>query len=218
LISKEFRNRARFIQIVIISLLCEIFFWWICPISLIFGISVVVIAIFFYKKNLFKDKFPKISYFFIGILFSISYAIIYGALEFYVFQNPSHPLNLFNWFQSPIPYWVLLILSHFLLVYFICRNLSFSIVLTLIYCVNEDFGFWIVFGLNNGVPIMPPPINWFESFPTIFPQWFIDLGTHLEIWPYVPVIYILIWIVTIPLIITLIIVAKNYEKKNNFKD
>jgi hypothetical protein len=186
---------------------------------LIFGIVVLIIAIYFYKKRIFEDRYPpKVSFLYIAIVVSIFYALVYGALEFYVFQNPNHPLYLFHWFTTEssigyFGYWSLLILSHFFLLYFITRNLTISIFLTLFYCVNEDLSFWIFYGIANGIPIMPPPVNWFEAFPNIFPQWFIELGTHIEIWPYVPHIYILIWSISIPSIVALLIIAKNYKKK-----
>ncbi|MHA1291698.1 MAG: hypothetical protein ACTSQJ_03405 [Promethearchaeota archaeon] len=214
MINKEFRNRGRTFLIIISVLLCEFLFWWISPISFIFGIIVFLIAIYFYRKDLLAEQFPENIYLYLGIFTSIMYALIYGALEYYVFQNPKHILFLFQWFKSPIPYWILLILSHFYIIFFITRNLSFSIVLTIFYCVNEDLSFWIFYGIENRIPIMPPPINWFEAFPTFFPKWFIELGVHIDCWPYVPIIYIIIWVITIPLIILILVFA---NKKKNIK-
>ncbi len=222
MIQKEIRNKLRFLQIICLTLLCEIFLWWICPISLIFGIIVLITAFYFYKNDLFEEKYPKVLYIYIGIVSSIIWALIYGALEFYIFQNPLHPLFLFTWFTTETPigyigYWSLLIFSHFFLLYFITRNLSISIVLTSFYCINEDLSFWIFYGITNGVSIMPPPTNWFQAFPNIFPQWFIDLGVQIQIWPYVPLIYVIIWSISIPLIILIIFIAKSYNKKNRIR-
>lgn len=218
MISKEFRNKGRFLQIFIITLLCEVFLWWICPVSLISGIVVITITIYFYIDKKFEEKYPNISYLYLGIIVSLIWALIYGALEFYVFQNPTHPLYLFQWFSTAsrigyIAYWSFLILSNFFIVYFITRNLTLSIILTLFYCVNEDFSYWIFYGIANNSSIMPPPMNWFEAFDKIFPQWFIVLGTHIDIWPYVPIIYILVWSFTVPSIILMLILVKKYKKR-----
>ena len=64
---------------------------------------------------------------------------------------------------------------------------------------------------------MPTPVNWFKAFPNIFPQWFIQLGDHIDIWPYVPLIYIAVWMITIPDIIFLLIITKNYKEMLKIK-
>jgi len=216
-VEKKHRNLARFIGIVICVVILEIFFWYPCPISLIFGICTGIAAILFSRAKMWNERFPKAKFFVIGVVFSLLWAIFYGFAEAYAFLNPESPLFLFHWFNSGIAmdyyaYWSLLIFSNGLILMFISRNLTFSCTATFFYLITEDASALTFLAIKfNEFPVFPSN-NWFSAFPEIFPQWFISLGEAVPFWPYVPIIYVIIWIITIPVFSIQILLSFRFNK------
>ncbi|MFH1539523.1 MAG: hypothetical protein ABIH66_11225 [bacterium] len=170
-----------------------------CPLSLGFVLAVWAAGWFYYLRGEWvKPPRP-----WAGLAASLIWALAYGAGEVFWFQNADSPLYLFKWLAKdpPITFWMLLIMSHFFIVLFASRCYDYSILTTVFYCVNEDASFWLWWGLKHGNAPFPPPINWFEGFPNLFPDWFIRLGEVFPFWPHVPIMYVLIWVLTIPPII-----------------
>ena len=196
------QNQAFFWAILSFVIVLEIFAWWYCPVTAIFGVLIVIFAYFQTRKYKWTVK-PAIGY---GVLGILGWAFALGALEVFWFQNLSVTYNLFYWFSDPVPYWLFIVFSGFFIVLLISRSLPFSLIATVFYLATEDCAFFIWHGT--------PPQNWFVYFTDYFPQWLIALGDPIPFWPYIPIFYLLIWAITIPLIA--VVWYKNKNSHKNF--
>ena len=128
------QNDAYFLAILLLILILELFFWWYCPITAVFGALIVIPAYVQTRRRAWTDK-SAIGY---GLIVIISWAFILGALEVYWFQNLSITYNLFYWFSSPVPYWLFMLCSGFFVALLVSRSVLFSLIATAFYSALED--------------------------------------------------------------------------------
>jgi len=142
-----------------------------------------------------------------GLLATIVFAIVYGILEYILFDATwNNWFKISDWFPSKYYYWIFMAVLNFSIVFIVSRkSLALSIMSIPLFSVNEDLCYWITKSIHEGNYVFPVN-NWFDQ---MFP-FLRGLGEPIPFFPSWPRFYFVGWIL---ISILIIIQFKNLEEK-----
>lgn len=147
----------------------------------------------------YERKWIKLEYLKISLLATLLFAVIYGILEYMLFDSKwNNWFKLSKMFPTKYGYFIFMALLNFSLVFFLSKkSLALSILSIPLFSVNEDLSYWLTKSVHTGRYIFPVP-NWFDLRFDIF-----GLGEPIPFFPYWPRFYFLGWILIAILLIIL---------------
>ncbi|MHA1786131.1 MAG: hypothetical protein ACTSVY_09965 [Candidatus Helarchaeota archaeon] len=181
-----------------------IFFWnnpWLL-LSLMFILGGFLILIIYLEKKWIKQEYLKY-----GIIATIALAVVYGMLEYVLFDSTwNNWFKISDWFPDKYYYWIFMALLNFSIVFIASRkSLALSAMAIPLFSVNEDLWYWISKSIHQGTYVFPVS-NWFDvKFPFLH-----GLGEPIPFLPFWPRFYFVGWLL---ISILIVIQLKNLEDK-----
>lgn len=178
--------------------------WALLGIMFVLG-SVLIFFIYF------EQRWIKREYLKWGLIATIVLAIVYGILEYLLFDATwNNWFHIANWMESVFgnkyAYWGFMTILNFTIVFLVSRkSLALSFASIPLFAVTEDLWYWITKSIHE-VNYVFPVNNWFDDW---FP-FLQGLGEEIPIFPYWPRFYFVGWILVA---ILLVIQFKNVQDK-----
>ncbi len=187
---------------IVISILFMNSMWLLLGFMFIGG-SAILFFIFF------EQRWIKREYLIHGLIACIVLAIVYGILEYVLFDSTwNNWFKISDWFVhlfgDKYYYWAFMTILNFAVVFLVSRkSIALSLASIPLFAVNEDLWYWITKSIHEARWVFPVG-NWFDQeFP--FLQ---GLGEPAYAFPYFPRFYFVGWIL---ISILLIIQLKNLQ-------
>ncbi|MBD3229312.1 MAG: hypothetical protein GF329_14100 [Candidatus Lokiarchaeota archaeon] len=146
----------------------------------------IILSIIYLEQKWLKQKYLKW-----GLIATISFAVIYGILEYVFFDATwNNWFKISDWFPNKYFYWAFMTILNFSIVILASRgSLALSLSSIPLFAVNEDLWYWITKSIHELNWVFPVP-NWFdEKFPFLH-----GLGGAISIPPFCPKFYFVGWI------------------------
>ncbi|MHA1310527.1 MAG: hypothetical protein ACTSQO_06320 [Candidatus Helarchaeota archaeon] len=185
---------------LIISIILFNTFWSLLGLMFIGG--GLILAIIYYEQKWIKRKYLKW-----GLTGTLIFSIVYGILEYTLFDSPwNNYFKISDWFPDMYYYWAFMTILNFSIIIIASRgSIAMSLSSIPLFATNEDLWYWLsqsIHELNYVFPVS----NWFDKrFPFLR-----GLGEPLPFFPYFPRFYLVGWIL---ISILLIIQFKNLQGK-----
>jgi hypothetical protein len=153
-----------------------------------------------------EQKWVKKKYLKWGLLATIIFAIVYGILEYILFDSTwNNWFKISDWFPNKYYYWAFMAILNFSITILVSRgSLSLSLSSIPLFAVNEDLWYWITKSIHELEYVFPVK-NWFDQ-KFSFLQ---GLGEPIPFLPYWPRFYFVGW-----LLISILIVIRFKEFKD----
>lgn len=150
-----------------------------------------------------EQKWVKKKYLKWGLLATIIFAIVYGILEYILFDSTwNNWFKISDWFPNKYYYWAFMAILNFSITVLVSRgSLSLSLSSMPLFAVNEDLWYWITKSIHELEYVFPVG-NWFDQ-KFSFLQ---GLGEPIPFFPYWPRFYFVGW-----LLISILIVIRFKE-------
>jgi len=192
------------IILLVLGIILELIFFntiWSLLGLMFIGGGTILFTIYFEQKWVKKEKLKW------GLIATIVFAIIYGILEYILFDSTwNNWFKISDWFPDKYYYWAFMTILNFSITIIVSRgSVALSLSSIPLFAVNEDLWYWIsksIHELNYVFPVN----NWFDQrFPFLM-----GLGNHIPFFPYWPKFYFVGWLL---LSILIFIQFKNLKGK-----